>query len=90
MTRAGPACVPADRAAFRAFVRAHHPDVGGDPATFRTGLDAFRAAARAPDVLGPDRFDGPIVIVHDPSPLARALRAVTRRVTRHRRPPRVR
>ncbi|WIV56635.1 hypothetical protein [Amycolatopsis nalaikhensis] len=32
----------AGRAAFRAFVRAHHPDVGGDPAEFAAGLARFR------------------------------------------------
>ena len=31
------------RAEFRAFVRRHHPDVGGDPETFRRGLARFRA-----------------------------------------------
>lgn len=31
------------RAAERAFVRAHHPDVGGDPAAFAAGLAALRA-----------------------------------------------
>ncbi|GAC1328635.1 MAG: hypothetical protein NVSMB13_15850 [Mycobacteriales bacterium] len=31
-----------DRAAFRAFVQANHPDHGGDPETFRAGLAAFR------------------------------------------------
>ena len=28
-----------DRAAFRAWVRTHHPDVGGDPEEFRAGLE---------------------------------------------------
>ncbi|WIX89416.1 hypothetical protein [Amycolatopsis sp. DG1A-15b] len=31
-----------DRAAFRAFARAHHPGVGGDPAVFAAGLARFR------------------------------------------------
>ena len=30
-------------AGFRAFARRHHPDVGGDPTTFRRGVEAFRA-----------------------------------------------
>jgi hypothetical protein len=30
-------------ARFRAFARRHHPDVGGDPETFRLGVEAFRA-----------------------------------------------
>ncbi len=32
-----------ERRAFRAFVRAHHPDVGGDPAAFAAGLAAWRS-----------------------------------------------
>lgn len=56
------------RAAMRAFVRAHHPDVGGDPVAFREGLAAHRAAARPSPTLrdpAPDdpRLDAPIVIV---------------------------
>ena len=30
------------RRAFRAFVRAHHPDRGGDPAVFAAGVAAYR------------------------------------------------
>jgi hypothetical protein len=33
-----------DRGAFAAWVRAHHPDVGGDPAEFAAGLVRWRAA----------------------------------------------
>ncbi len=46
MSRPGDAADPdgrARRAAERAFVRAHHPDVGGDPAAFAAGLAALRA-----------------------------------------------
>ncbi|MFC6886631.1 MULTISPECIES: hypothetical protein [Actinomadura] len=35
-----------ERAAFRAWVRAHHPDVGGDPEEFAAGLRSFRRPAR--------------------------------------------
>ncbi len=31
-----------ERRAFRAFVRSHHPDVGGDPVLFMAGLAAWR------------------------------------------------
>ena len=31
-----------ERAEFRAFVQANHPDHGGDPETFRAGLAALR------------------------------------------------
>ena len=59
------------RAALRAFVRTHHPDVGGDPVAFREGLAQLRAA------LGPaaggagwpaaddPRLDAPVVAVSD-------------------------
>ena len=57
------------RAALRAFVRAHHPDVGGDPEAFRAGLEALRAATArtARGVPGDDdpRLDAPVVAVSD-------------------------
>ncbi|MEJ2860191.1 hypothetical protein [Actinomycetospora flava] len=65
----GPA--PADaavaaRAARRAFVRAHHPDRGGDPVAFREGLAAHGAAGRPPGPGADDpRLDAPIVVVPD-------------------------
>ena len=34
---------PEQRAAYRAFVRDHHPDRGGDPDVFVAGLARFRA-----------------------------------------------
>lgn len=60
------------RAALRAFVRAHHPDVGGDPVAFREGLAALRAAAGPgagrrdgwPAADDP-RLDAPVVLVPD-------------------------
>ncbi|MFI0351905.1 hypothetical protein [Actinomadura sp. 9N407] len=33
-----------ERAEFRAWVRAHHPDVGGDPAEFADGLRRIRGS----------------------------------------------
>ena len=61
--------VPPDadvRAELRAFVRAHHPDIGGDPATFREGLAAYRAALGGGGLAADDpRLDGPIVAVSD-------------------------
>jgi len=54
------------RAELRAFVRTHHPDVGGDPAAFREGLAAFRARLRqAPGGDDDPRLDAPIVVVSD-------------------------
>ena len=57
-----------ERAAYRAFVRENHPDRGGDPDRFVTGLARFRAdAARAGSVPAepPDdpRFDAPVEVV---------------------------
>lgn len=39
-----PTDAPADqiREAFRRYVQVHHPDRGGDKASFRLGLDAYR------------------------------------------------
>ncbi|GAA0338950.1 hypothetical protein NE235_27600 [Actinoallomurus spadix] len=34
-----------DRHEFSVWVRAHHPDVGGDPERFAAGLDRWRAGA---------------------------------------------
>jgi hypothetical protein len=50
------------RAAFRAFVREHHPDRGGDPAVFVAGLARF---GPAPGGAPPDerRYDGPVEVV---------------------------
>ncbi|MFI9818155.1 hypothetical protein [Saccharothrix variisporea] len=48
------------RADIRAFIRQHHPDVGGDPEHFVRGLAELRAARR--DGTG-SRFDAPVVVV---------------------------
>jgi hypothetical protein len=41
-----------ERRDFRAWVRAHHPDAGGDSAAFAAGLTAWRRR-RGAVVLGP-------------------------------------
>jgi hypothetical protein len=53
---------PEQRAAFRAFVRDHHPDRGGDPAVFTTGIDRFRSAPADDDPapVQPTRAAGPL------------------------------
>jgi hypothetical protein len=37
---------PTTAAEFRAFVRTHHPDVGGDPEIFAAGVAAWREESR--------------------------------------------
>lgn len=90
---------PAERAAYRAFVREHHPDRGGDPEEFVAGLARFRSGDRGPaaDSAGNggaaadrprDRADGPVEIVASlPPPLRLALHLV--RIWRRRYRPRV-
>ena len=50
------------RAAFRAFVREHHPDRGGDPEAYDAGLARF---GPVPRVTSPDerRYDGSVEVV---------------------------
>jgi hypothetical protein len=62
--------VPDPRAALRAFVRTHHPDVGGDPVAFREGLAQLRAALGPTERAGwpaadDPRLDAPVVAVSD-------------------------
>jgi hypothetical protein len=76
------------RAEFRAFVREHHPDRGGDPDEFVAGLARFEtrfAALRATAVgHGDDRYDAPIEIVTPyPLPLRVAI-ALIRTVRKQR------
>lgn len=76
-----------ERATYRAFVRDHHPDRGGDPDAFVAGLARFRARpAPAPDDTDPNdpRWDAPVEIV-TPLPLpTRVLVALIRTVRWHR------
>jgi hypothetical protein len=50
---------PWTRAEYVAFVRAHHPDVGGDRSVFLAGMAEFRAARRgvARDPVGSGEDD---------------------------------
>jgi hypothetical protein len=59
-----------ERAAFRAFVRENHPDRGGDPEVFISGLARFGAAPQASGAdrggdRGDDdaRYDAPVEVV---------------------------
>jgi hypothetical protein len=57
-----------EQAAFRAFVREHHPDRGGDPAAFAAGLARFgrgpaAAAPETPEQAAEQRYDRPVEVV---------------------------
>ncbi|MGW1678750.1 hypothetical protein [Saccharopolyspora sp. NPDC002376] len=73
---------PDTRRAIRAFVRANHPDVGGDPEAFAAGLAELRA--------GRDRYDAPIVVVHRPRGIRGLLHRIRDWRARRKQPPRVR
>lgn len=87
---------PDDRAAFRAFVREHHPDRGGDPEVFVAGLARFATRDRAvpPDSSGVGGTAGrrgtesPVEFVASLSPPLRAMLYLIR-VWRRRYRPRV-
>jgi hypothetical protein len=49
---------PEQRSAFRASVRDHHPDRGGDPEAFAAGVARLRSVD--PDADEPARPDGPL------------------------------
>ena len=54
-----PAASPREiQAAFRRYARLHHPDLGGDPARFRAGVEAYRR------VLSAGRVAGASVVFH--------------------------
>ena len=74
-----------ERARFRAFVREHHPDRGGDPETFVAGLAGFGTAATPVDP-GPDdrRFDAPVEVVGSLPLPVRVGVALIRTWRRHR------
>ncbi|MBN9107882.1 MAG: hypothetical protein J0I34_03775 [Pseudonocardia sp.] len=69
---------PEERAAYRAFVREHHPDRGGDPDAFVAGLAAMRARPES-DV------EDDVVFVRDVPLPTRIAIALLRTVRRHRR-----
>jgi len=83
-----------ERAAYRAFVREHHPDRGGDPELFVAGLARFRAGESAPGAdpsdTGADetaRYNAPVEVVASlPLPVRVAIALIrTARQRRHRR-----
>lgn len=96
VTRTGDGPSADERAAFRAFVREHHPDRGGDPEAFAAGLTRFRAGVLPgrPQTSGrrgtgqepgTDRYDAPVELVAPlPLPLRGVLHLMRRWRRRHR------
>lgn len=76
---------PEQRRAYLAFVRAHHPDRGGDHAAFVEGLADLRQRAGGGDPGADDR----VHVVHRKRGLRRLLEML-RSLRRPTRPPRVR
>jgi len=68
----------------RQFIRAHHPDRGGDPDEFMAGLRAFGAGQAPPD-LPPG-----VVVVRHRRWLTRLVIAVARSLHHGKKPARVR
>ena len=73
---------PLRRRVRREFIRAHHPDNGGDPAVFMTGLAAL-------DQMSIDAPHARVVVVADTPVLARLLTILMHRIGWRRPPPRV-
>jgi hypothetical protein len=71
------------RRARREFIRAHHPDRGGDPAAFAAGLAGL-------DHLTADWPPARVVVVADTPLLVSLLTALMHRAGWRRPPPRVR
>ena len=70
------------RRARREFIRAHHPDLGGDTAVFAAGLAEL-------DQLVAGRPPARVVVVADTPWPVRLLTALMHRIGRRRPPPRV-
>ncbi len=68
----------------RQFIRAHHPDRGGDAGTFIAGMRAFDTEQ------APWRPPPSVVVVRRPNWPARLVIAAARRLRHGRKPPRVR
>ncbi|WP_037366435.1 hypothetical protein [Amycolatopsis orientalis] len=81
----------ADKAAYRRFVRTHHPDVGGDPDEFAAGLRAFQHGS--PHEIAAGTGSAPrgesLVFVRRARGVSRLLAALAER-RRRKRNPRVR
>jgi hypothetical protein len=87
----GPSRTPEERAAYRAFVREHHPDRGGDPDAFIAGLARFREDPHRDDPGRNDgrwddpRWDAPVEVVPALPLPTRVVVALIRTIRRQRR-----
>jgi len=70
----------------REFIRAHHPDRGGDPEVFMAGLRSFAAD---PEPAGLEPLPRVVVVAHR-AWVTRLVTALARRVHPEERAPRVR
>ncbi len=70
------------RSEFRAFVREHHPDRGGDPEVFVAGLARFGVGA---ELIDDRRYDAPVEVVGTLPLPVRVGVALIRTWHRHRR-----
>jgi len=88
-SHAGTVAAPVDaaRSARRAFVRAHHPDVGGDPDVFREGLARLAALSGG---VRPGSHSARVIVVRTPRGLGRLVAPMLRRWRARNAPPRVR
>ncbi|GAA2434633.1 hypothetical protein GCM10010191_56430 [Actinomadura vinacea] len=72
-----------ERAVFRAWVRTHHPDVGGDPGEFAEGLRRMRASRQR--ASRPRAHPAPVVVGrHRRGPIGRLIRWRARRARARR------
>ncbi|MET7993636.1 hypothetical protein ABZU76_22315 [Amycolatopsis sp. NPDC005232] len=77
----------AEKAAYREFVRTHHPDAGGDAEAFREGLARFHQVDKAVDktVGKPVRQPDSVIFVVRRRGLTRLLAALAAHRRRKRR-----
>lgn len=78
----------AEKAAYRRFVRTNHPDLGGDPEVFISGMQQFTTDDPGPPAAGnaQERYDAPVIFVAHRHGLRATAEAFLRRVRRrHRR-----
>jgi hypothetical protein len=74
------------RRELRAYVRRHHPDVGGDPAAFAAGLAALRTGLHAGPITTARTGPARVIVVRSRGPRAWLRRLLAPRPAQRRRP----